>query len=179
MFDDIFSVLSLLFGIGAVVFGLLSYQFNKHTTIMTFMILLSLMWSLHYAFLGLFTPVAINAVNIVRCFVYSQRSKGKFDSPITPAIFAVASVVLGIATYQSPASLLPMLAGTLTAISTWQLKAKNLRLLSLPVQTCWFVYDIINLSLPGITNDILCYGSIITAMIRHDFRKQNTKENDR
>ena len=176
MFDDINSVLSLLFGIGAVVFGLLSYQFNKHTTIMLFMILLSVMWSLHYAFLGLFTPIVINSINIVRCLIYAQRGKGKFDSPWTPAIFAVASLTLGIATYQNLASLLPIMAGALTAISTWQINPKKLRLLSLPVQTCWFIYDIINLSLPGIINDIVCFGSIFTAMVRYDFKKSNIEE---
>ncbi len=170
MLGDVLSVLSLVFGFLAVVFGLLSYQFNKHSTIMVFMILLSVMWSLHYATLGLFTPVVMNAIHVVRNLVYAKREKLKLGAA-TPYLFAAVSIAFGIVTYQSPASLLPMLGAALTAFSTWQIKAKNLRILSVPVQACWFAYDIINASIPGIVNDILTFGSIFSAMVRHDYQK--------
>ena len=69
------SYLSQIFGFLAIAVGILMYQFKKHKTIMILMTLNAALWCLHYGSLWLFTPVAMNFINLARSYVCSFDNK--------------------------------------------------------------------------------------------------------
>lgn len=168
-------VIAMCFGVAAMIEGIITYQSNKHKNIMMFMVLNALLWSCHYVFLGLYTPIAMNLINVVRNVVYSFRDKKWAQNNIIPAVFVVISLGLGIATWESAWSALPMIATVLFSIGCWCKDTKKLRLLSVPASLSWMVYNLANKSLPGFLNEIFVVVSIIVAFIRYDINKSDKK----
>lgn len=93
------SYLSQIFGFLAIAVGILMYQFKKHKTIMILMTLNAALWCLHYGSLWLFTPVAMNFINLARSYVCSFDNKFA-RSKAVPVVFIVLSLALTVFTWQ-------------------------------------------------------------------------------
>lgn len=167
-------IIAQVFGFCAMLTAVIMYQFNKHRTILLLMMLCSALWCCHYAFLGLYSAVAMNVVNIIRNLVFRQRTETRLCSDFIPAAFIAASAVLVILTWNSPWSLLPLVGSIFSTLAGWQKTAKRLRILTVPVCLCWLTYNIFNQSWAGTCNEIFALGSIFTAMIRYDRKKGRT-----
>ena len=98
-FFETHSYLSQLFGFLAMAVGILMYQFKKHRTIMILMTISAALWCLHYGSLRLFTPVAMNFINLARSYVCSYDKKWA-KSKAVPTIFIAVSLALTVATWQ-------------------------------------------------------------------------------
>lgn len=164
-------IIAQIFGFSAMTMAIVSYQSNKHRTIMILLVLVGLFWCCHYYFLGLMTPIALNFINIVRCFVYSFREKGKIKSALIPAGFIAVSLVTTVLTYKNGWSLLPLAGACFATIANWQTNTKLLRLLTVPVCVCWFIYNTVNHTWAGMANEILCFISVCVAYFRYDLKK--------
>ena len=162
-----------IFGFSAMFTAIITYQFKKHRTIMLLIILCSALWCFHYACLGLWTPIAMNGLNIVKNTVYCFRDKKWAQSPAIPGIFIVISLVTTILTWQNYLSILPFIAAVFAAVGQWQTDTKKLKILSIPVSGCWLVYNIINRSWAGMCNEIFVLISILTALLR--LKKEESK----
>ena len=154
------------FGFIAMGIAIAMYQFKKHRTILFLMSLCSLVWSLHFACLGLFTPVGMNMLNIFRSIAYSFREKKWAQNNIIPAVFVVLNVVSVILTWESGWSILPLIASIFATIGNWQRNTRLLKYLSIPVCVCWFVYNIANGSVAGTLNETFALISIGVYLIR-------------
>ena len=170
-------VFANIFGFSAMFTAIITYQFKKHRTIMLLIILCSSLWCCHYACLGLMTPIAMNALNIVKCTVYCFRDKKWTQSPVIPAVFIVISLIMTIITWQNYLSLLPFIAAVFASIAQWITDTKKLKILSIPVSVCWLVYNLINRSWAGLCNETFVLVSIAVALIRlKKRRRKNTKK---
>lgn len=154
------------FGFVAMAIAISMYQFKKHRTILILMALCSLVWCLHFACLGLFTPVAMNFINVIRGIVYSYREKKWAQNNIIPALFIVLCAGSVILTWESAWSILPFVASIFSTIANWQKNTRLLKYLSIPVCVCWFVYNIVNGSVAGTLNETFALISICIYFIR-------------
>ena len=144
------------FGILAMITSILMYQFKKHRTIMLLMLLCSGLWCIHFAFLGAMTGVIMNVINVIRAVVYTFRGKKLASGRYIPAIFIAASVLTVILTWDNAWSLLPCAASICATLGNWQTDTQRLRILTIPVCVCWFVYNMINGSAAGMANGCFC-----------------------
>ncbi len=154
------------FGFIAMGIAIAMYQFKKHRTILILMTLCSFVWCLHFACLGLFTPVAMNLINVIRGIVYSFREKRSAQNNIIPAVFIVLCAGSVIVTWDSAWSILPFIASIFATIANWQKNTRLLKYLSIPVCVCWFVYNIANGSVAGTLNETFALISIAVYLVR-------------
>ncbi len=155
-----------IFGFVAMAIAISMYQFKKHRTILVLMSLCSFVWCLHFITLGLFTPVAMNFINVGRGIVYSFRDKKWAQNNIIPAVFIVLCAGSVILTWESVWSILPFIASIFATIANWQKNTRLLKYLSIPVCVCWFVYNIVNGSIAGTLNETFALASIIVYLVR-------------
>lgn len=173
MVDFLFShsyLIAQIFGFSAMTMAIISYQSNKHRTIMILLVLCGLFWCCHFYFLGLMTPIALNFINIIRGLIYSFREKGKLNSPLIPTAFIAVSLVMTVLTYENGWSLLPLAGACFATVANWQTNTKRLRLLTVPVCICWFIYNTVNHTWAGMANEVLCFISICISFYRYDLK---------
>lgn len=139
------------------------------------MVLCCTLWCVHFGLMGHWTAVAMNALNVVRSFVFCFRDKKWVSSKIVPAVFIALSAMLTVLTYENLWSIVPFAASIFAVISTWQTDPKKLRYLTIPVCICWFTYNTVNGSWAGMANEIFAFTSIIVAIVRYDVLKKEEK----
>lgn len=165
-FFETHSYLSQLFGFSAMAVGILMYQFKKHRTIMILMTISAALWCLHYGSLRLFTPVAMNFINLARSYVCSYDKKWA-KSKAVPTIFIAVSLALTIATWQGAWDILIFISSIFATVGGWQKNPQVLRILNVLVCLCWLPYNFVNHSWAGLVNNILMLLSIVVALIRY------------
>lgn len=156
-----------VFGFAAMATAISMYQFKKHRAIMLLMTLCSSLWCVHYAFLGLLTPIIMNVINVIRAVVYSFRGKKWASGGYIPAIFIAASVLTVILTWDKAWSLLPCAASVCATLGNWQTDTQRLRIFTIPVCVCWFVYNMINGSAAGMANETFTFVSVLVGLYRY------------
>ena len=159
-------------GFTAMGLAILTYQFNKQKTVNLLLMAVAAFWCLHYAALGLVTPIVMNVVNVIRAGVYSYRDKPWAGGKWIPIAFCVIAAVLTAVTWDGVWSLLPGIASISASLANWQTDTKKLRALTVPVCVCWLAYNAVNRSIAGICNETFTLGSIAVAFFRYD-RKKN------
>ncbi len=165
-------IIAQIFGFMAMTVAVSMYQFNKHRKVMILMFACSMLWCCHYTFLGLFTPVAMNFLGGVKNLVFSFKEKAQTESKTIPIIFLILSIVSTALTWANWWSILPMIASVFAVVAQWQTNVKYLRLLTIPVCVCWFIYNINNQSWAGTANECFVLISIIIALIKNR-KKEN------
>lgn len=165
-------------GLGFIAMGIVvaMYQFKKHRTILILLSLCSFVWSLHFAALGLFTPVGLNMLNVFRGIAYSFRDRKWAQNNIIPAVFIVLCAGSVILTWESYLSIFPFIGSIFATIGNWQKNTRMLKYLSIPVCLCWFVYNTANGSIPGMCNEIFAFTSIVVYLIRTRKEAKNIPE---
>lgn len=168
-------LIAQIFGFVAMGIAISMYQFKKHRTILVLMALCSFVWCLHFAFLGLYVPVAMNFINVIRGVVYSFREKKWAQNNIIPAVFIVLCAGSVIITWDSLWSILPFIASIFATVANWQKNTRLLKYLSIPVCVCWFVYNAANGSVAGTLNETFALISIAVYLVRTK-KLQNKKD---
>lgn len=160
------NLIAQLLGFIAMGIAIAMYQFKKHRTILILMSLCSLVWSLHFLCLGLYTPVGMNMINVLRGVVYSFRDRKWAQNIIIPAVFIVLCAGSVVLTWDSMWSILPFIASIFATVANWQKNTRLLKYLSVPVCVCWFAYNIANGSIAGTLNEAFALLSIAFYLIR-------------
>ncbi len=168
--DTVF-IISQLIGFVAAALLLLSFQQRTHRRIVAIQACSGVLFAVQYLMLGAYEGMIGNVVGFTRSIAYAFRGRSKaVDHIACPVIFAVLACFGGIATYTSPASLLPMAAMMITSFVNWSPKTQQLRALNMPTSAMWLIYNIICSSYSGIATEVLNLASITIGLIR--FRKK-------
>lgn len=171
-FNEHYYLISQIFGFSAMATAIIMYQFKKHKTIMLLMVLCSSLWCCHFACLGLFTPVGMNFINVVRSIVYANRDKKYLGSKAVPYIFIAVFAVVLVLTWSGPLSILTFVASIFATISNSISDTRKLKLLTVPVCVCWFIYNCANHSVAGMCNETFAFGSIVVYFVRSSLEKK-------
>ena len=155
-----------MFGFCAIFVGIIMYQFKKHRTIMLLMVLNAALWCLHFLCLGKYTAVAMNLLNVVRAILFSFRGRKWADSILIPIGICVASLGVSFFTWEGPLTLLPVGAALFSTSASCQTNTKRLKLLTVPVCVCWFIYNLFSRSYAGMANETFVFVSVVVALVR-------------
>ena len=164
-------IISQLIGFVAAALLLLSFQQRTHRRIVVMQACSGFLFAVQYFLLGAYEGMIGNVVGFTRSIAYSFRGRSKaVDHIACPVVFAILAGLGGIATYTSPASLLPMAAMMISSFVIWSPKTQQLRALTMPNSAMWLVYNVICSSYSGIVTEVLNLISIVIGLIR--FRKK-------
>ena len=84
-----------------------------------------------------------------------------------PAIgVCAASVGISVFTWEGFPTLLPMAAAVFSTSASWQTDTKKLKLLTIPVCVCWFIYNLFSRSYAGMANETFVFVSVLVALYR-------------
>lgn len=165
-------IVSQLIGFVAAALLLLSFQQRTHRRIVVMQACSGFLFAVQYFMLGAYEGMIGNVVGFTRSIAYSFRGKSKaVDHIVCPVIFAILAGLGGLATYTSPASLLPMTAMMISSFVIWSPKTQQLRALTMPTSAMWLIYNVICSSYSGVVTEVLNLVSITIGLIR--FRKKD------
>lgn len=165
-------------GIGfiALMIAILSFQKNSNKGILSFQVISTTMFFVHFFLLGAYTGAVMNLIGAFRNVVFYSRGKRWADSKIWLYVFIFASAIAGILTWKNLFSFLPIFGMILGTISFWVKNPKHTRYLNMIVSPSWLIYNFISSSIAGIFTEVIVIISIVVAIIRFDIRKSNSKK---
>ena len=164
-------LISQIISIIATVFLLLSYQQRTHKRIVCMQAIAGLLFGTQYLMIGQYAGMVCNYLGMVRGICYSFRTKSKIvDSPVFPCVFAVLFALSSFFTYESPLSLLPTVAMMISSFVLWNIKAQQLRALTLPTSIMWLIYNASCGAVVAVGTEVLSEVSIFIGLFR--FRKK-------
>lgn len=164
-------------GIGFIGMALvfLAFQQNKKQNILWVQAAGGIAFAVHFLLLGAWTGAAMNFLEIPRNLVFAQVKKRRW---LWTAIFVAAFAILGVLTWESPMSLFPICAMSLSTVAFSLQKPRHIRVCSVPVSVLWMTYNILSWSIAGVLTEGLCLFSIIIAIVRFDIIEcRRTKSN--
>ena len=167
-------IASYVFGILGVLCSVVIYQQKSRKNLLISKLVSDVIWFLHYFFLGAYSGAAIAAIGMIRELVFVNRDKKWGRSLLWLPIFIVISIICTIFTWKNLFCIFTCIASILSVISFYIGIPKVSRILSFPISGCMLTYDIANLSIAGIVNEIMSLTSSLIGYIRHD-RKQTLK----
>ena len=148
-----------------------SFQKNKNRQILGILIIGMSFFSIHFIMLGSYTGAALNILSVVRNGILLFRPRKWAQSKCWLYIFFAVYIAAGIITWESMISLVPMAGMIFGTLAVFAKETKNIRRFSLVCSVGWLIYNIYNLSIPGIITEISVEISIIIAMFKYDFKK--------
>ena len=175
------AIVAQTIGILAMLINLLSFQQKKQKTIITFQFFGSVLFAVHFFMLG--SPIGgiLNVTAAIRAAIYSNIEKTGADKPFWIYLFTIAYIGAYILVFtvfeKAPTAenliieVLPVISMVVTTVSFWMKDAKMLRALGLIGSPLWLIYNIINVSIGGISSEVLNIASILLAMFRYDIKK--------
>ena len=158
-------------GVGANVF---IYQQKTGQRLIVYKLISDVFWALHYLFLGAYSGVAVATVAALREIVYYNKEKRWASAHITPFIFVILTIVLGVVTWGGYLSLFTLFASLVAVLGFWRKSPRLSRILAFPIAISLLVYDILCGSYLGIVNECVSMISATVGIIRY---KKNKKEN--
>lgn len=165
-------VLVQLIGFIAFLFIVLSFQNNKRSLILLFLVIAQTSFVIHFGLLGAWTAVAMNAISAIRTYVFHQRDiKGWANNRIWFYLFLALFWIAGFIVWEGSYSLFPILAMTAETIGLWMEKTRHIRLLNLIPRPLWFTYNLIVGSYAGMITEIFVFCSILIGIFRFDVFK--------
>lgn len=161
--------------IGFIAMGIIviSYQQKTHKNILVFQMVSGLLFTIHYIMLGAYTGAVMNLLGAFRSLVYANRDKKWAKSVLWPTLFSIGFLISGILTWDNVYSVFPLIAMLMSSVVLWIEQPKINRIFSLPTSTCWLIYNIKTVSIPGIVTEIFVLTSIIVGIIRLDIKRKN------
>ena len=175
------NIIIRFFGILGLVLTVLSFQQNTKKGILTFQLFSTLSFLIQFTLLGSPAGAILNLIGTIRSITYSFKGKNKFTTlPILPAIMISFAVCTFFMSYQAEGirALLPCIAMILTSVSMWLSKPKYVRIISLPSDPLWFIYNMLSGSYEGMVTEVFVMLSIIIGIISFDIGRNKNASNE-
>lgn len=168
----VFKIIAQAIGFLGMFSHLASFQCKNRQGILAFQIAGNGFYCIHFTLLGAVTGAAMNAIALARCLVFYFRGKRKWaDSPIWIPLFLAMIAGATAILWEGPRSLFAFGAMTLTTFAVHASTARTMRLLTLPNDPLWLVYNALSGSISGVLTEIGLMCSIIIGFLRHDRKK--------
>ena len=163
----VFYLISQIFALAALILSLCAYQKKKKVQILNYTVVSAICSVLHYLFLEAWSGVATKGVGVIRNIFAAYETHNHKVSKLAPFIFVLFYIVMGFLTYQSPASLLPVLAASIYTLGIYFLDARRLRYIAVLTSGLWLVYGIIVFSIMGAVAEAIFIVNDLVAIYRY------------
>ena len=157
-----------LIGIVGIILSVLSFQFKQRKHIMLAQALASLMFVLQFILLNAMIAAFLDFISFIRTLVFANNTKSWAKSKTWLYGFILIMILSSIFTWNDLWSTLPLMGSILSTIALWMQEEKHIRLISLTVAPCWFIYNLHIGAYTGALNEIIAVTSIAIGLIRND-----------
>ena len=135
-------IIAQIIGILAIV----SYAFSLHqktkSKVIIYRVISNVFYTFEYLFLGAFSGVGTNMVDVIQTFVFYQYAKNEKKIPLILVIlYIIVNIIIGFFTYQNIFSLFPVILCIIGVYGIWQDNLKLNRILSIFLITMWMIYN--------------------------------------
>lgn len=170
------TTLAEIIGIFGFTATIISFQCKSRKRLLLLQLLSTTCWTLHYALLGAWSGSLLNVVGMARCIVFSGRGDdtrmGRVaDWPGWIPVFIVLSAVSTAVTWTGWICILPFIGMILTTFALRAKTSRTIRMLNLPNDPLWLIYNAISGSVSGVITEVCIICSILIGMLRHDIRR--------
>lgn len=165
--------LSYVFGFFGILLTVIIYQQKSRKGLLTSKLISDAVWFCHYFFLGAYSGAAVAGIGLARELIFINRDKKWAKSILWLPFFILVSIVCTIFTWKNAFCIFTCVASILSVISFYFGIPKVSRTLSYPISACMLTYDIANLSIAGIINEIFTLTSSFIGFLRHDRKNKN------
>ena len=162
---------SLIVGLAAVFFFLLSYQFPKRKAIITCNVISRVLYILQYLLLFAFEGAAMD-ISAIPSSVLAARKHTPFVEKHKAGILIGVNafvIVVGILVWQDWLSWVPVVGVLLETNALWLSREKHIRIYSLAALPFWLFYNLRCGAYSSALGNVLVIGSIVSAMRRYDY----------
>jgi len=171
-----------LIGVVGFIIAILSFQNKKRQGILVLQLISCTCWSLHFAFLGVWSGSLLNLIMALRCLVFAPRGNpnSRFyklaEWPGWIPVFILLFTAAVAFSWIGWICLLPLCGSTLTTFAMRAKSARTVRLLTLPNNPMWLIYNAFTGSIFGCVTEASLIISIIIGFLRHDVPARNKAE---
>ena len=135
-------ILSQIIGLLAIICWTMSIQQKNKEKILIYQMIANTLYTIQYSLLGAFSAVAMNITSAIRSIVFYSDEKENNQSKTSCAIFIVIIIILGIITYETPISTIPILITIAYTYSVWQTNLKITRIIFIIAAIIWIYYNL-------------------------------------
>lgn len=161
----------------ALIFWILSIQNTKKIKILRLQNIANLFYAIQYAVLSAFSAMGMNVLSLVRGIIFiNYEKRKKQNSNVIIIIFSVITILIGIITYDSWYSLIPIINTLAYSYSTWQKNTKIIRIIFFVAAILWIIYNFIVKAYIPMIGNVLEVISAIVAIIKFDILKKKKIE---
>lgn len=167
-------------GVIALIIAILSFQQNQQKKIVTYQMISSVFFCIHFCMLGATLGGILNGIGIFRAAIFRNRDKKWASNIIWFFLFCALFIAAGIFSWAGAKSLLPIFAMLLTTVAFWIKNPRAVRFVSAPSSPLWFIYNFIYHSYAGMLTELFVFSSILVAVFRFDLLpllQKNKQEN--
>lgn len=168
---DIIYIIGQSLSVIGVIIGFISFQMKTDKQVLTLQTVVTILFTAHYILLGAFDAAVLNAVGIIRNFVYHNKDKKFYSPKVYPALFAVIMVILGALSWENWSSILVITGLAINTIFLACDNPQNLRKSILVSSPMVLVYNILKFSIGGMIYESVVIVSSIIGIIR--YRERN------
>lgn len=165
-------IISQIFTIITYLLLALTYYPKKRSSILIIAFLSTVTNAIVYILLDAYTGLAMCGVSILKniVFLVDEMKNGKSDKitrkdVIILAVIYIITIISTIFTYEGPLSLLSVFANVVYIYSCWQRNPITYKLLGIPTEILWVLYNIYIKSIFGIILEIIVLICSIVAYI--------------
>ena len=176
-------IIAQILGILAMAMIVISFQCKNKTTLLLIQLVGNVLFAANFFMIGAYVGGLLNTIAIVRALVYMRKDRLKLPIRLVNLFFiflyfvsyALVFTVFGKAFTLTNAvvEMLPVIGMTALTFGFAGSNAKAVRLCSLINSPCWLIYNLINFSVGGILCEVFSLASLISAIIRLDFKKKS------
>ena len=159
----------------AALLTFLSYQCKEHKTLIVVQTLSTLSICISYLFLDAMSGMVLNIVCIVRNFIIYRKDIKFFSHPIWAYILAGVMGLMGAVSWQSPMSLLIIIALMINTLFLYYPNVQNLRKSILLTSGMILIYNVYYTVWGGVVNELIAIISSIIGIYRYK-SKQSTSD---
>lgn len=171
----LFYLFSQLFALAATLFSLYAFQRRRKVQILNYTVIAAACSVMHYVFLGAWAGAGSKGISMVRNALAARDARMHKVSKIAPLIFVVLYIVVGFFSYESPASLLPIVGSCVYTVGIYFGDATRLRYVVMLASAIWLVYNILVFSIVGIAAESIFILNDLIAIYRYRQRKKHPK----
>jgi len=172
------TVVSQIFGLFGILISLFIYVFRSRRSILLCKFGSDVCWGMHYFLIGAYSGAALNVIAMLREAVFYNKEKKWAASKIWLYIFLALTILSGIISWESYVSLIPVIGSSLIVISFWCTNPFHIRIIAIPAQLLWTVYNIIHCSPLGTISSVISLVSIGIGLYRNMPKKESKQDGE-
>jgi hypothetical protein len=162
-------------GIAGLLIFAYSLQMNDKKQLLLLNTIGVALFAVQYALLGAYSGFAINTIAIVRNVVFYLAEKGGKGKKLVSIIFSIIMLTTGLFSWDGYHSLLIIVGVAVNTACMGLLDSQKLRMSMLFSCSLVLVYNICEMAVGGILNEIIAIGSAVVGIVRYISESKKNK----